>query len=125
MQFDMQPDGSVKPLPAPCVDTGMGLERLAAILQHVHSNYEIDIFDALIKAAARETGEKDLANKSLRVIADHIRATAFLVADGVIPSQRRPRLRAAPHRAPRHPPRLQAGPEEALLPQAGARPGAR
>ena len=86
MQFDMQPDGSVKPLPAPCVDTGMGLERLAAILQHVHSNYEIDLFDQLIKAASRETGEKDLSNKSLRVIADHIRATAFLVSDGVIPS---------------------------------------
>ena len=85
MQFDMQPDGSVKPLPAPCVDTGMGLERLAAILQHVHSNYEIDIFEALIKAAARETGENDLGNKSLRVIADHIRATSFLVSDGVIP----------------------------------------
>jgi alanyl-tRNA synthetase len=86
MQFDMQPDGSVKNLPAPCVDTGMGLERLAAILQHVHSNYEIDIFDALIKAAARETGCVDLQNKSLRVIADHIRATAFLVSDGVVPS---------------------------------------
>jgi alanyl-tRNA synthetase len=86
MQFDMQPDGSVKNLPAPCVDTGMGLERLAAILQHVHSNYEIDIFDALIKAAARETGCADLQNKSLRVIADHIRATAFLVSDGVVPS---------------------------------------
>jgi len=86
MQFDMQPDGSVKPLPAPCVDTGMGLERLAAILQHVHSNYEIDLFDTLIAAAARETGTQDLANPSLRVIADHIRATAFLVSDGVIPS---------------------------------------
>ena len=86
MQFDMQTDGSVKPLPAPCVDTGMGLERLAAILQHVHSNYEIDLFDNLIQAAARETGEKDLGHKSLRVIADHIRATAFLVSDGVIPS---------------------------------------
>jgi len=86
MQFDMQPDGSVKKLPAPCVDTGMGLERLAAILQHVHSNYEIDIFDQLIRAAARETGCQDLANNSLRVIADHIRATAFLVSDGVIPS---------------------------------------
>jgi alanyl-tRNA synthetase len=85
MQFDMQEDGSVKKLPAPCVDTGMGLERLAAILQHVHSNYEIDLFDKLIRAASRETGEKDLANKSLRVIADHIRATAFLVSDGVIP----------------------------------------
>jgi alanyl-tRNA synthetase len=86
MQFDMKEDGSVSPLPAPCVDTGMGLERLAAILQHVHSNYEIDLFDALIKAAARETGTSDLANPSLKVIADHIRATAFLVADGVIPS---------------------------------------
>jgi alanyl-tRNA synthetase len=86
MQFDMQADGSLVKLPAPCVDTGMGLERLAAILQHVHSNYEIDIFDALIKAAARETGCADLGNKSLRVIADHIRATAFLVSDGVNPS---------------------------------------
>ena len=86
MQFDMQADGSLVNLPAPCVDTGMGLERLAAILQHVHSNYEIDIFDALIKAAARETGCADLDNKSLRVIADHIRATAFLVSDGVVPS---------------------------------------
>ena len=86
MQFNMHEDGSVTPLPAPCVDTGMGLERLAAILQHVHSNYEIDIFDALIKAAARETGTTDLGHKSLRVIADHIRATAFLVSDGVVPS---------------------------------------
>ncbi|CAN7200367.1 alanine--tRNA ligase [Polaromonas sp. LjRoot131] len=86
MQFDMAADGSVTKLPAPCVDTGMGLERLAAILQHVHSNYEIDIFEALIKAASRETGEKDLGNKSLFVIADHIRATAFLVSDGVNPS---------------------------------------
>ena len=85
MQFDMQPDGSVKPLPAPCVDTGMGLERLAAILQHVHSNYQIDLFDALIRAAARETGCADLSHNSLKVIADHIRATAFLVSDGVIP----------------------------------------
>ena len=86
MQFDMKEDGSVTPLPAPCVDTGMGLERLAAILQHVHSNYEIDLFDALIKAAARETHTADLANPSLKVIADHIRATSFLVSDGVIPS---------------------------------------
>ncbi len=85
MQFDMQADGSVKPLPAPCVDTGMGLERLAAILQHQHSNYQIDLFDALVRAAARETGCADLANNSLKVIADHIRATAFLVSDGVIP----------------------------------------
>ena len=86
MQFDMQADGSLVKLPAPCVDTGMGLERLAAILQHVHSNYEIDIFDVLIKAASRETGCTDMQNKSLRVIADHIRATAFLVSDGVLPS---------------------------------------
>jgi len=86
MQFDMQPDGSLKNLPAPCVDTGMGLERLAAILQHVHSNYEIDIFQGLIAAAGRETGIADLSTPSLKVIADHIRATSFLVADGVIPS---------------------------------------
>ncbi len=86
MQFEMHEDGSVTPLPAPCVDTGMGLERLAAILQRVHSNYEIDLFDALIKAAARETGCADLNSPSLRVIADHLRATSFLVADGVIPS---------------------------------------
>ncbi|WP_300655434.1 alanine--tRNA ligase, partial [Hydrogenophaga sp.] len=86
MQFNMAEDGSVTPLPAPCVDTGMGLERLAAILQHVHSNYEIDIFDALIKAAGRETHTADLSNPSLKVIADHIRATSFLISDGVIPS---------------------------------------
>ncbi len=86
MQFEMHEDGSVTPLPAPCVDTGMGLERLAAILQGVHSNYEIDLFDTLIKAAARETGCPDLNSPSLRVIADHLRATAFLVVDGVIPS---------------------------------------
>jgi alanyl-tRNA synthetase len=86
MQFDMQADGSLNKLPAPCVDTGMGLERLSAILQHVHSNYEIDIFDALIKAAGRETDVTDLDNKSLRVIADHIRACSFLVVDGVNPS---------------------------------------
>ena len=85
MQFDMKEDGSLEKLPAPCVDTGMGLERLAAILQHVHSNYEIDLFQALIQAAGRETGCTDLNNPSLKVIADHIRATAFLVADGVIP----------------------------------------
>jgi alanyl-tRNA synthetase len=85
MQFDMQPDGTLVPLPKPCVDTGMGLERLAAVLQHVHSNYDIDLFQTLIKAAARETGQTNLDQPSLRVIADHIRATAFLVADGVIP----------------------------------------
>ena len=86
MQFDMKEDGSVERLPAPCVDTGMGLERLAAILQHVHSNYEIDLFERLIAEAGKVTGCTDLANPSLKVIADHIRATSFLVSDGVIPS---------------------------------------
>jgi alanyl-tRNA synthetase len=85
MQFDRDEAGTLTPLPKPCVDTGMGLERLAAVLQHVHSNYEIDLFQNLIKAAARETGTKDLASNSLKVIADHIRACAFLIADGVIP----------------------------------------
>ena len=85
MQFDMQQDGSLRALPATGVDTGMGLERLAAILQHQHSNYQIDLFDKLIRAAARETGCADLGNNSLKVIADHIRATAFLVSDGVTP----------------------------------------
>ncbi|MGH8085580.1 MAG: alanine--tRNA ligase [Lysobacter sp.] len=86
MQFDRQPDGSLAPLPAQCVDTGMGLERLAAILQGKHGNYEIDIFQHLIKAAAGLTGTADLDNKSLRVIADHIRACSFLIVDGVLPS---------------------------------------
>jgi alanyl-tRNA synthetase len=85
MQFDRDAAGVLTPLPKPCVDTGMGLERLAAVLQHVHSNYEIDLFQNLIKAAARATGSKDLVNNSLKVIADHIRACAFLIADGVIP----------------------------------------
>ncbi|WNL44795.1 alanine--tRNA ligase [Dyella sp. BiH032] len=86
MQFDRAPDGTLSPLPAPCVDTGMGLERLAAVLQHVHSNYEIDLFQHLIKVASQLTGTPDLANKSLRVIADHIRACSFLIVDGVLPS---------------------------------------
>ena len=86
MQFDRQPDGTLVPLPAPCVDTGMGLERLAAMLQHVHSNYEIDLFQALIGKASELTGTADLENKSLRVIADHIRACSFLIVDGVLPS---------------------------------------
>ena len=86
MQFDRQPDGTLVPLPAPCVDTGMGLERLAAILQHVHTNYEIDLFQTLIRKAAELTGTADLENKSLRVIADHIRACSFLIVDGVLPS---------------------------------------
>jgi len=88
MQYDRQKgaDGfTMTPLPKPCVDTGMGLERLAAVLQHVHSNYEIDLFVALIAAAARETQTADLDNPSLKVIADHIRACAFLIVDGVTP----------------------------------------
>ncbi|MBL0163298.1 MAG: alanine--tRNA ligase [Xanthomonadales bacterium] len=86
MQFDRADDGTLSPLPAPCVDTGMGLERLAAILQNVHSNYEIDLFQHLIRIAAELTSTPDLANKSLRVIADHIRACSFLIVDGVLPS---------------------------------------
>ncbi|MCE7032688.1 alanine--tRNA ligase [Lysobacter sp. GX 14042] len=86
MQFDRQPDGTMLPLPAPCVDTGMGLERIAAVLQGRHGNYEIDIFQRLIAEAAALTGTTDLDDKSLRVISDHIRACAFLVIDGVLPS---------------------------------------
>lgn len=86
MQFDRDAQGNLNPLPKPCVDTGMGLERISAVLQHVHSNYEIDLFQHLIQAAARETGSQDLSNNSLKVIADHIRACAFMIVDGVIPS---------------------------------------
>ena len=85
MQFNRDEAGNMNKLPKPCVDTGMGMERLAAVLQHVHSNYEIDLFQNLIKAAARETGATDLESKSLRVIADHIRAASFLIVDGIIP----------------------------------------
>ena len=85
MQFDRNAQGEMTPLPKPSVDTGMGLERLAAVMQHVHSNYEIDLFQALIKAAAKFTATTDLESKSLRVIADHIRSCAFLVVDGVTP----------------------------------------
>jgi alanyl-tRNA synthetase len=85
MQYNRDEAGNMAPLPKPCVDTGMGMERLAAVLQHVHSNYEIDLFQNLIKAAARETGCTDLANNSLKVIADHIRAASFLIVDGIIP----------------------------------------
>ncbi|EEZ4380410.1 MULTISPECIES: alanine--tRNA ligase [Escherichia] len=86
MQFNRQADGTMEPLPKPSVDTGMGLERIAAVLQHVNSNYDIDLFRTLIQAVAKVTGATDLSNKSLRVIADHIRSCAFLVADGVMPS---------------------------------------
>ncbi|MDY0273384.1 MAG: alanine--tRNA ligase [Advenella sp.] len=85
MQFDRDAAGVMHPLPHPCVDTGMGLERVSAVLQHAHSNYEIDLFQHLIKAAARETGVTDLAHNSLKVIADHIRACSFMIVDGVIP----------------------------------------
>ncbi|MGL4574820.1 MAG: alanine--tRNA ligase, partial [Burkholderiaceae bacterium] len=108
MQFDRQKDAAgnftMTPLPKPCVDTGMGLERLAAVLQHVHSNYEIDLFDTLIKAAARETRTQDLEHNSLKVIADHIRACAFLIADGTIPGGAGPAyvLRRIIRRAIRH-----------------------
>lgn len=104
MQFDRQPDGTLVPLPAPCVDTGMGMERLAAILQHVHTNYEIDIFQTLIAKASELTGTVDLENRSLRVIADHIRACSFLIVDGVLPSNegRGSVLRRIIRRALRH-----------------------
>jgi alanyl-tRNA synthetase len=109
MQFDRQIDAktgiaTLTPLPKPCVDTGMGLERLAAVQQHVHSNYDIDLFQGLIKAAGRETGAKDLTSPSLKVIADHIRACAFLIVDGVIPDNegRGYVLRRIARRAMRH-----------------------
>lgn len=85
MQFNRDEDGVLHPLPNPCVDTGMGLERISAVLQHVHSNYEIDLFQNLIKAAARETATDDLENSSLKVIADHIRACSFMIIDGIVP----------------------------------------
>jgi alanyl-tRNA synthetase len=86
MQFDRSADGTLTPLPKPSVDTGMGLERLAAVMQNVHNNYDIDLFQAIIKQASKLTGEKDLTNNSLRVIADHIRSCAFTIVDGVLPS---------------------------------------
>lgn len=104
MQFNKDEQGVLHPLPKPCVDTGMGLERIAAVLQHVHSNYEIDTFQALIKAAARETGCADLNNNSLKVIADHIRCAGFLIVDGIIPGNegRGYVLRRITRRALRH-----------------------
>merc|ERR1711974_122668 len=86
MQYNKQADGTMEPLPKPSIDTGMGLERISAILQDVHSNYEIDLFQNLIQAAAKIVGTDDLENKSLRVIADHIRSCSFLICDGVLPS---------------------------------------
>ena len=104
MQFNRDEQGNMPRLPKQCVDTGMGIERLAAVLQHVHSNYEIDLFQSLIKAAARETGTADLGNNSLKVIADHIRACSFLIVDGIIPGNegRGYMLRRIIRRAIRH-----------------------
>jgi len=109
-QFDRSADGTLTPLPKPCVDTGMGLERLAAILQNVHNNYDIDLFKALIKRAARILNCSDLQNDSLKVIADHIRSTAFLISDGVLPSNegRGYVLRRIIRRALRHGHKLQS-----------------
>ena len=125
MQFDRAADGTLTRLPAPCVDTGMGLERLAAVLQHVHSNYEIDLFQHLIKVAAKLTKTDDLENKSLRVIADHIRACSFLIVDGVLPSNegRGYVLRRIIRRALRH--GYMLGMRQPFLPQDGARRSSR
>jgi alanyl-tRNA synthetase len=104
MQYDKSADGTMKPLPKPCVDTGMGLERIAAVMQHVHSNYEIDLFDRLIKDTAQLLGCNDLDNPSLRVVTDHLRSCAFLIVDGVLPSNegRGYVLRRIIRRAARH-----------------------
>ena len=104
MQFDRASDGTLTPLPKPCVDTGMGLERIAAVLQHVHSNYQIDLFERLIKAAATIIGTSELDNPSLKVVADHIRTCAFLITDGVLPGNegRGYVLRRIIRRAARH-----------------------
>ena len=120
MQYDRQEDGELKPLPKPSVDTGMGLERIAAVLQGVHSNYEIDLFQALLQAAAKATGCQDMEEKSLRVIADHIRSASFLICDGVIPSNegRGYVLRASPSCPASWP---QAGPGQTVLPPWWAR----
>jgi hypothetical protein len=122
MQFNRDEAGVLTPLPKPSIDTGMGMERLAAVLQHVHSNYEIDLFQALIKAAARETGTTDLENKvAARDRRPHPRIE-LPDRRRHHPEQRRPRLRPAPHHPPRAAPRPQAGPDQAVLLQAGRRP---
>ncbi|GGD66635.1 alanine--tRNA ligase [Lacimicrobium alkaliphilum] len=111
MQYNRQADGTLQPLPQQSIDTGMGLERISAIMQDVHSNYEIDLFQALIKATAEITGASDLEDKSLRVVADHIRSCSFLIADGVLPSNegRGYVLRRIIRRAVRHGYKLGAG----------------
>ena len=128
MQYNRDPQGELHPLPAPSVDTGMGLERIAAVLQHVHSNYEIDLFTALIAAVARQLGTADTEDKSLRVIADHLRSTAFLVADGVLPGNegRGYVLRRIIRRAIRHGNKLGANAPffAALVPELVAQMGA-
>ena len=117
MQFERSADGELTPLPAPSVDTGMGLERLAAVMQHVHSNYEIDLFQKLIQAAAEAAGCEDLSANSLKVLADHIRSTAFLIVDGVVPSNegRGYVLRRIMRRAIRHGYQLQQGSQQAFF----------
>ena len=124
MQFDRSADGTLTPLPKPSVDTGMGLERVAAVMQGVHSNYEIDLFVKLIAAAARATGTTDLRSNSLRVIADHVRATLVPDRRRRAAVQRGPWLRAAPDHAPRDPARIHARPAPAVLPHAGRHAGA-
>ena len=119
MQFDRSADGTMTPLPKPSVDTGMGLERVAAVMQGVHSNYDIDLFRNLIQAAAKATRTRDLQANSLKVIADHIRATAVPDRRRRHALERRPRLRAAQDHAPRDSPRVHAGPARAVLALAG------
>ncbi len=125
MQYDRAADGTLTPLPKPSVDTGAGLERVAAVMQGVHSNYDIDLFRDLIRAAAQATGSAELSSPSLRVIADHIRACSFLILDGVLPSNegRGYVLRRIIRRAVRHGYKL--GQTRAVLPPARADPGGR
>ena len=118
MQFNRTEDGVMHPLPKPSVDTGMGLERISAVLQHVHANYEIDLFVNLLKAARATGVEYNQQTPSLKVIADHPRLF-FPDCRRRAAVQRRSRLCAAPHHPPRHPPRLQAGPEGLVLPHPG------
>ncbi len=103
MQYDRASDGVLVPLPKPSVDTGMGLERVAAVMQGVHSNYDIDLFKSLIRSAAEVTGTNDLESSSLKVIADHIRACTFLIVDGVVPSNEGRGYVTAAHHPARNP----------------------
>jgi hypothetical protein len=125
MQYDRSSDGTLVPLPKPSVDTGMGLERVAAVMQGVHTNYDIDLFKTLIRAAAEVTGTEDLESSSLRVIADHIRACALFDYRRRGARQGRARLRAPAHYSTRHTPWPQTGSDAAVFPQAGADAGAR